>query len=113
MSEIQQIAQTIFSQISVATKMACGMRNLSCSRSADNIPYLNMRVGKNSDFLYIRVFYMPSDTYNVELISSKIGYEVQIQEMEDVYAEQLSNIIYHMVNKQGNKNERFIQHGTR
>ena len=94
-----QVATTILSQISMPTKMACGFRNLTCGTNADKIPYLNIRVGKASAYLYVRVYYMPNDTYNIEMYTSAAGFEVTLQEFEDVYCEQLSSIIYHAVNK--------------
>jgi hypothetical protein len=102
MQDIKQIADAIYSQISVSTRMACGVRNLICGKSSDDLPYLQMRVGDANKWLYIRIYYMPSDTYNVELckVKGKPSYDVvQLEEAEDVYCEQLSQIIYHMVNK--------------
>jgi hypothetical protein len=98
-SENQIIANNILTQISLATKMACGFRELTIGTTADKIPYLNIRVGANKQFMYVRVYYMPSDHYNIEVLTSKKGYEETLQEFEDVYYEQLSSIIYHAVNK--------------
>lgn len=102
MTDTKQIASTIYSQINLNTKLACGIRNLQCGKTHDNLPYLQMRVGDGRKWLYIRVCYMPSDTYTVELckVNGRPNFNViQLEEAEDVYCEQLSEVIYHMVNK--------------
>lgn len=98
----KQIAATIYKQISLMTRVSCGIRELLCGEDKNKIPYLQMRVGSSRKLLYIRVYYMPSDIYTVELIKVKkkpIFNIIQLEENEEVYCEQLSSVIYNLVNK--------------
>lgn len=95
-----QIAKTIYSQIGLTTKLACGIRETYCGNTeGEDYPYLRMRVGNGSYRQFIKVIYMQDDTYVVELLKMTKDGWVQLEEAEDVYCDQLSEVIYHMVNK--------------
>jgi hypothetical protein len=90
-------ANIAWRQISIATKMACGAREPS--RNGEN--ELNFKV-HSKPYRYIKVEYLPGlDLYEVEYYRIKRGsYErVSLEVANDVYADMLSEIIYHMVNK--------------
>ena len=93
-AECEAIAATIWRQISVGTKMACGAREaLAINRG------LLFTVGRA--MTRVRVLLTPADLYEVSLIKLKRGTgEARIVEArDDKYAEDLSETIYHMVNK--------------
>ena len=97
MTREQTPADIAWSQISIQTKMACGARQ--ASRSGDNT--LNFRV-HSKPYRFIKVEYNHgSDLYNVEYFRVKRGsYEhITLEALNDVYCDQLSELIYHMVNK--------------
>ena len=91
----------IWSQISLATKMAVGARDPVVD---DKKGYLHFRVTKTpGDFRKIQVQLTPMDTYDVRLITiNRRTYEVVTEkEARDIYAEDLSEIIYDMVHDTG------------
>lgn len=84
------IGQIIWEQLSIGTKMACGMR----------YPYLlddglEVTVGRGNK-LQIRLNGM--DYYDIQHISNR-GNRKVLESQEDVDCEQLSEVCYHMVNK--------------
>ena len=100
--ELQQMTNVIRQQIGMTTLMACGARKYTCGWSSDGHPHLNMQVGDGKKGLYVRITLLPSDTYTVELfqaLRNSTSVLKQIEEYEDVYCEQLSSTVYHMVNK--------------
>ena len=96
-----QRGRTIWGQISMATKMAVGAREVAVD---DKKGYLHFRVTKkHGDFRKIVVQLTPMDTYDVKLVKMKRGTYEPITEYEatDIYAESLSEIIYDMVHDTG------------
>ena len=96
-----QRGRIIWSQISMATKMAVGARDVVVD---DTKGYLHFRVTKkHGDFRKIIVQLTPMDTYDVKLVKIKRGtYEtITEHEVTDIYAESLSEIIYDMVHDTG------------
>lgn len=90
-------AQVAWKQISIQTKMACGARDATSHGENE----LTFKVGRKP-YRFIRVEYKPGlDLYDVEYFRIKRGsYErVTIESLEMVYADQLSEVIYRMVNK--------------
>lgn len=90
------IGNTIWKQISIMTKMACGMRDPKLLDSG-----LSVKVGGR--MTWIEITLTPADTYTVELvkISKRQGRQVRLvpESFSDVYCDQLSEIVYAMVNK--------------
>ena len=88
-------AQIAWQQINVPTKIACGARE---PKWVGNSLTFSVR----SRHRYIKVTYKPGlDLYEVEyvrLISGSSKLE-SLESLEDVYADQLSLVIYRMVNK--------------
>ena len=100
--EAHAIAKTILSQISLPTKMACGVREVKViGIERGHKRGVQFRVNGGSKRQYIKVVLEPSDTYTV--ISYRLkrvtDEHIDIQELNDIYCDQLSEIIYHMVNK--------------
>ena len=99
------IAKTIMKQISITTKMACGAREYRVN-GLDNPGFetkrgIQFRVGAGSKRQYIKVVLEPNDTYTVICYRLKrvTNEHVDIEQFNDIYCDQLSEIIYHMVNK--------------
>jgi len=98
--ENKQIAQTIANQIGHLTLLRVNARKMSFSKND-----LTFRVGNpRGRIKAIRVILEPSDTYTVEyfeLIGSgvKLGQKVVSQVVENVYCEQLSDIVISMTFK--------------
>lgn len=98
-AELIEQAKVIWQQISVNTKMACGAREAFVD--VDNgKPYLCFKVTiKPGTRHAVKVWLEPSDTYTVVLIAQR-GLNVKEQERkDDIYCDNLSEIIYHMCNK--------------
>ena len=94
-----EVVQTIWRQISIHTKMACGVRDM-ISRGNE----LKFKV-HSKPMRYVRVEYMPGpDLYDVEYFRLKRGSldKVSMESAEGVYADMLSELIYDMVNKGAN-----------
>jgi len=101
-----QRGRIIWSQISMATKMAVGARNVVVD---DETGYLHFRVTKKQgDFRKIIVQLTPMDTYDVKLVSiNRRTYEpITEYEVEGIYAEDLSSTIYDMVHDTGTYREK-------
>jgi hypothetical protein len=84
------VATVIWGQLPIMTKMACGAREpIAISDHA-----LSFKVGAKGERIVVRLD--PSDTYTVQ----RLGRAAKVkEETSDVYAEDLSDIVYHMVNK--------------
>jgi hypothetical protein len=94
-TETPSVPDVIWSQVSLATKMACGAR--SPLGSGNTLTFVVLS-GKQ---YRIEVTLDPSDTYTVRYIklsSRGTGFHV-LEEATDVYCDNLSEVIYHMVNK--------------
>jgi hypothetical protein len=89
------VANTIWAQISRSTKMACGARNPM--GDANSLTFdVTIKRGQRHK---VRVTLLPTDTYKVELIHIR-GTNVTTQkECEDIYAENLSSVIYDYCNE--------------
>ncbi len=97
MNQNEQIARTIFSQISMSTKMACGIRKAVITDNG-----LMFQVGSGNPMKKIIVKLNSLDYYDVEMgkITRKGGLVWKIMETaENVDCFSLSEVIYHMVNK--------------
>jgi hypothetical protein len=94
MATSMQVLNTIWKQINIGTKLACGARNpTACSNGA-----LQFQVERGGKYMFVEL--LPSDTYKVTLKRFRKGCDTKVlEEKEDVYCDQLSEIIYHMVNK--------------
>jgi len=89
-------AQIAWKQISTWTKMACGAREAKASENE-----LTFKV-HSKPMRFIQVAYQAGlDLYAVEYFRIKRGsyQRVTLESLEGVYADQLSETIYHMVNK--------------
>lgn len=86
------VADTIWGQIGMGTKMACGAREASATGPNG----LRFKVARGS---WITVTLDPSDTYTVRHCRRSGVVPKVIAEVDDIYAEQLSDVIYGMVNK--------------
>lgn len=94
------IINTIWKQISVQTKMAVGARQVTVVGSDDEYK-ISFKV-HSKPYRFIEVEYDYSmDLYNVEYFRLKRNdfSRISLEKTEQVYADQLSEIIYHMVNK--------------
>lgn len=92
-------AQIAWKQISIPTKMACGAREARQSTESKLVFKVHSKPMR-----YIEVEYVPGlDLYKVRYFRVKRGRgyreQVTLEECEGVYADMLSDIIYHMVSK--------------
>jgi len=94
-TERMAVGQTIWSQIPVMTKMACGMRDAFVGEHGE----LTVKVGRA--MTWIKISLNGLDLYDVEHIRVKRGtYEnVILESASNVDCESLSEVVYHMVNK--------------
>jgi hypothetical protein len=90
---------TIRQQIGAGNLMAVGGRDYLYS-DKDGARFLQFTVGR-SYLTKIKVTLTPADTYTVEKIKlNRKSLDFKISEKaEDVHADQLGNVVYHMVNK--------------
>lgn len=88
-----EIANTILSQISISTKMACGFREAVAVEQG-----LRVKVARGS---IITVKLNGRDLYDVCHMRKKRGaWEmITLETANDVFCEDLSECVYHMVNK--------------
>ena len=88
---------TIWDQISTSTKMACGAR----VAMADGNAYLHFQVGSSRPVRKIIIRLNGLDLYDIELVKiNNRTFETAVEQtISSVYAEDLSNVIYHMVNR--------------
>jgi hypothetical protein len=89
-------AQIAWRQIPVMTKMACGAREASYSEGGMKLTF---KVGRA--MRWIEVSYVEGmDLYRIEFIRMARPYKrIVMESREGVYAEDMSEIIYRMVNK--------------
>lgn len=93
-------ADIIWSQITRSTKMACGARNATKGTDGNNRPYLIFQVTiKPSTKNFVKVTLDPSDTYTVKLLQCRGANVKEVESHEDIYNDNLSEVIYHMCNK--------------
>jgi hypothetical protein len=95
-------AQTL-AQIGRATLMACGARDIKVGPDKDNNGTLTMRVNHSRKHQYIVIRLMPNDLYQVECVFSPPASSKRMPHLqefkENVFCEDLSEVVYHMVNK--------------
>jgi hypothetical protein len=83
-------ANTAWKQIPMGTKMACGFHS-----PINGGHYLAIKSNRS----HVIISLSPMDTYNVYVISIRAD-KVKIKEQQtDVYAEDLGEVLYHMLNK--------------
>ena len=87
-------AQTIWQQITVWTKMACGARRAGCDN--DNTLSFDVLTG-STNRIVVRLD--PSDTYTVQRTKRKKYNVMVVEEATDVYVDNLNEVIYKMCNK--------------
>jgi hypothetical protein len=88
------VASTIWKQIPIGVKMACGAREPSADTYSLCFKVLNGSKHR------IKVTLNGSDLYDVELFAMDRKYNVTVKEKAcDVYCEMLGDIIYSMCNK--------------
>ncbi len=90
-------ANTAWKQIPVMTKMACGAREATTHGKNE----LTFKVG-SKPMRYVRVTYLPgSDLYAVDHFRVKRNdySQITLKKVAGIYADQLGETIYHMVNK--------------
>lgn len=95
MTNTTNTATTTWQQISNMTKMACGAREPVASGNT-----LRFKVGGR--LRWVEVELTPADTYTCRLVTlrgGKYGERVVVEELSDVYADMLSEIVYRLVNK--------------
>jgi hypothetical protein len=83
-----QVAQILWSQLTLATKMACGMRQVVGARNG-----LTCKVGRGQT---LAIELDPDDTYTVRLYK---GLAKLVEEHTGIYCDQLNEVVYHAVNK--------------
>ena len=95
----KEVADTIWSQITMSNKMACGMRDLGYGEIGQR-PFLKMKVTiKPATNNHLIIFLDASDTYTVELIKIRAG-KVTIQSsLNDIYVGNLNEVIYSICNQ--------------
>ena len=92
MTDINAIANTIWSQISTSTKMACATRNPLSLGTGDSA-HIRFKVGGRSR--YVEISLDPTDTYTVRYFQVKRSNDrVVISETSGVFAENLSETVY-------------------
>ena len=87
-------AQTAWNQISIGTKMACGARNAMSGDDhltfqVESKPHRYIEIKLCCDLYSVRYFRLKRSTYE----------HIEIESAEGIYADMLSDVIYHMVNK--------------
>jgi len=87
-----ETANATWNQISVATKMACGAREVAYDSTG-----LRFKVGGRQRWIEIELD--ASDTYTVRLVRVHKYERIVVEEHSDVYADQLSECVYHACNK--------------
>lgn len=88
------IAKTIWSQISVSTKMACGAREPMALENGLVFFVLSGKASKR-----IRVLLNAMDTYDIELLKTTVHGLHLVESKAGIYCDQLSEVIYHICNK--------------
>ena len=90
-----ELANTIWKQINISTKMACGVR-----KPVGDGHTLRFQVGGNAS-RYVAVTLNSMDTYDVEYFRVKrTDYsKISLESSKGVYVDMLNATIYHMVNK--------------
>lgn len=86
------IGKTVWSQISISTKMACEMRDPIALNNGLVVTVLNR--GKK-----IRVTLNSMDTYDIELLKTTIHGLRLVESKNGIYCDQLSEVIYSICNK--------------
>ena len=94
-TERMNIGNTIWRQLPVMTKMACGMREPKVGENGE----LTVKVGRAMTWLTVSL--NGRDYYDVELYRFKRSTweRVTLETATDVDCESLSEVVYHMVNK--------------
>jgi len=99
--EMQEIGNTIRKQIGLANLMAVGAREWKLLGFSEPKKGLQFRVNSTAKRQFIKVVLEPNDTYTV--ISYRLkrvtDEHIDIQDVYDIYCEQLGETVYHMVNK--------------
>lgn len=105
---MSQITETIYRQITLGTKMACGARDFvsgdDCAIDGicKGMPFLWFRVGGNRKLQKVVVaLNLATDTYNILFIdiNRKTCACTTLEQAEDIYVENMNDVIYRMVNK--------------
>lgn len=86
------IGKTVWSQISINTKMACGMREPIAIENGLLVTVLS-RCKK------IRITLNSMDTYDIDFIQVISNKPKTIESKKDIYCDQLSEILYKICNK--------------
>lgn len=86
------VGKTIYGQISVSTKMACGIRDPIAIENGLVVTVLNR--GKK-----IRIVLNAMDTYDIDLLKTNTHGLHLVESKTDIYCDQLSEVIYHLCNK--------------
>lgn len=98
-NKMQEINKIIRQQIGNITLMACGAREwrfLENGRSGTRF-----RVAASSKRQFIEIELMPNDTYEITSFRLKrvTDEKIIIEKHDDIYCDQLTEIIYRVVNK--------------
>lgn len=100
-SDMQMIGNTIRKQIGLSNLMACGAREYKLLGFDSSKKGLQFRVNAGSKRQFIKVVLEPNDTYTV--ISYRLkrvtDEHIDINDVYDIYCEQLGETVYRMVNK--------------
>jgi hypothetical protein len=98
---MQNIGKTIRQQIGISTMMACGAREFKLLGFGSDKQGLQFRVNTSAKRQFIKVILQPNDTYTVIAYRLKrvTNEHIDIEDYYDIYCDQLSEIIYKMVNK--------------
>jgi hypothetical protein len=89
-------ANTTWKQIGLMTKMACGAREAKYSPESDALTF---KVGGGARCAYIKITLNPMDYYDLVMYRIRANKVTELDSREDIDCEQLSECIYHMVNK--------------
>ncbi len=90
------ITSTIWAQLSIGCKMSCGARQ-PVAMAENELSFVVLRGASTRVFVKLEA----SDTYTVRLVklNRKTCDVRDLERAEDVYADQLSEVVYGMVNK--------------
>jgi len=99
--QMQQISKTIRKQIGVANLMACGAREFKLLGFDSPKKGVQFRVNHSARRQYVKVVLEPNDTYTVITYRLKrvTNEHIDINDVYDIYCEQLGETVYRMVNK--------------
>lgn len=89
-------ANTTWRQIGLMTKMACGAREAKYDSENDALIF---KVGGGARCAYVKITLNASDYYDLVMYRIRANKVTELESHTDIDCVQLSEVVYHMVNK--------------